>query len=89
MEESYQLDPKYLAPAQGSILDQTSFHGFPDTVISNPYPQPISRLQNLSGISHLISTTPKMAVSSLRSTNLVGDFDSGDLIIAFKDKKEA
>ena len=88
MEESYQPDTRYTAPAQGSALDQSSFHGFPDTVISNPYPQPISSLPNLSGISHIISTTPKMGVSSLRSINLLGDFVSGDHIVAVQEKQE-
>ena len=35
MMKSYQPDPRYLAAAQGSALDRISFHGFPDTVISN------------------------------------------------------
>ena len=37
MEQSYQPGPRYLAAAQGSALDQISFHRFPDTVISNTY----------------------------------------------------
>ena len=37
MMKSYQPDPRYHAAAQGSALDQISFHGFPDTVISNTY----------------------------------------------------
>ena len=86
MEESYQPDPRYLAAAQGSALDQSSFHGFPDTVISNPYPQQVSSLPNSSGISHLISTTPKMGVLALRSINLLGNTDSGEHIVDVQEK---
>ena len=86
MEESYQPDPRYLAAAQGSALDQSSFHGFPDTVISNPYPQPVSSLPNLSGISHLIPATPKMGVLSLRPTNLLDNTNSGEHIVDVQEK---
>ena len=86
MEESYQPDPRYLAAAQGSALDQSSFHGFPDTVISNPYPQQVSSLPNSSGISHLISTTPKMGVLALRSINLLGNTDSGEHIVDVQER---